>query len=212
MTNNFYISHTEFIRELKQHNVAKKSRFAVSFNTPRVFRGNNRQLTFFCSGVSLPGIQLLTEDYKIYGGKPKIKIPKFREHDDITCIFMLTENFEPRYTFQEWMDHIIDFKTNNINYYDDIVSDIKIQVFADRQSADEFAFIGIIPAPETKPNILYQITLLNAYPTRMESVPLNWGFNDNYIEMDVQFNYEQIRFEKNYWLTKSQYKHIEKTF
>jgi hypothetical protein len=230
----------EFISNVSSDTL-KKSRFEVKFlsfpsvtsdflnldpTEEPVFRGGTfdvKNLTFRCESCSLPGMQLLTKDYKLYSGMPNLKIPNGREHDDIDFTFISSSEMREKKAIEAWIYTINNFSNNNLAYYDDIKADIQIDVYSDEfksATADykityeppyqDERFRGtlteIIPGTPSGPKKVYSIKLIGAYPLRLESLPVSWNDTDELIKFTTTFTYEQLEF------IAEGFSHNEKTF
>lgn len=268
MSNNtIYISQQQFVSEIKRKNLSRKSRYNVYIQTPpdilrrefdvsgnvATFSTSNtdvaKALTLTCESINLPGVQLLTDEYRTYGGAPMIKIPKTRVYDDFSCSFLIQNDFLQKSYFESWMNSINSFSNNNIGYFNEFITSILIQVFDDtdlsnginfnhkikdmalnwgrdflrekfptffnapvlNEYTSRIPFInGVSTFTNFQPSISYQIELINAYPTRVESVPVSWIEVDQVYRVSVVISYEQIRYMRNY--TQPIFEHTEKTF
>lgn len=257
-TNNQYLSMNEFVTALKRFTLARRTRYNVKFNIPRILMNETKELSLMCERINIPGTQIMTVDFKPYGGKPTIAIPKYREYDDFRVTFLVQESFIQKHVFENWIYYITNYTTNNVSYFDDIVSNVVIQVFSDTeleeniennfkerlnnpnnwswrdrynsvptpaiprstQSLSSFFYGTNKQAPYVngwtyksfKPTVIYEIELLNAYPTRVEGIPMDWNISDNIVEMDISFKFEQIKFKQTFFTNVKKYEHIEKTF
>jgi hypothetical protein len=167
--------------------------------------------------------------------------------------FLVQESFIQKHVFENWIYYITNYTTNNVSYFDDIVSNVVIQVFSDTELEENIENnfkerlnnpnnwswrdrYNSVPTPAIprstqfygtnkqapyvngwtyksfKPTVIYEIELLNAYPTRVEGIPMDWNISDNIVEMDISFKFEQIKFKQTFFTNVKKYEHIEKTF
>ena len=171
-----------FVTELNKNGVLKTSKFDVVIYGPTAILGARQSPSEFrCVAASIPGININTLDFKLYGGMPNLKVPKSREYDTLRLTFLAQSDFSDRYYFEDWFNLVSNLSSNNIGYYDDVTADIHIQVY-----------------DETKPNdIPYEIVALNAIAINIDSVDLSWAETDALIEYNVTFSYEQLQFNTN---------------
>jgi len=66
----------EFKANLEKFGTVRQSRFEVTI--PGMI-----DLVFRCESVNIPGIQILTKDFSLYGGQPIVKIPNGRSNEEI---------------------------------------------------------------------------------------------------------------------------------
>lgn len=162
----------EFVSNINSIGVSKSSFYEVS-----IIRGDietQKVLTARCESAMIPGIQILTTDYKLYGGAPILKIPNSRTNDEIQLTFLETEDFKIRYFFEEWMSQISSFRTTSVAYYNDVCRDIGITCF------------------DSEGNISYVVEAKNAIPTRLDMTSVNWSDYDQLIKFTVNFSYEEL--------------------
>ena len=178
---------------------------------------NNSPLTLRCESVTLPGVQILTSPLKLYGGIPALNLPKNREYDTIQCTFISSKSFVEKQYFENWINEITDFSTNNVSYYKDICHDIQINIYDDGNLGTDTinALLSKIPGPITQiestvnnfvqnitgesimgPTTLYSVELLDAIPTRVEEVELAWEESDQILKFTVVFSFRQIKYTK----------------
>lgn len=128
--------------------------------------------------ANVPGMQILTEPIVYNGGSPPIYYPKKRLIDDVSGLnvsIFLTSTFKQKNLFEYWMSLITDFESNNVSYLYEITGDINIKLF------------------NNKGDIIYDMDLLNAYPTRIEQIRLTWLISDEWAEQQINFIYEKMR-------------------
>ena len=194
----------EFLTKVGYDNL-KKSRFDVTIK-----RNDFYKMALRCESCSLPGFQILTKDYKMYSGMPNLKVPNGREHDDIDLTFISSGDMKERKLFDEWIYLISNFSTNNVSYFKDIVSDIQISVYNEMPNAErvessiQYAGFetGQTGATTTKTSgqklaPIYTVDLINAYPLRVETLPVSWEDTDQIQKFTVTVTYEQLKFKTN---------------
>jgi len=194
---------------------------------------DSKILTYRCETLNIPGVQLGTTDYKLYGGMPSLKIPNTRTFDEVQMTFLATRFMKDKYIFEEWIDKISDFTNNNISYYNDCSSDIRIDVYNERnkqetavgseivfESADDNRNQVRIGGPETIRGTtkivelipVYSLKLINSIPTRVETVQVGWGEVDQLFKYSVNFSYEALEYVKDSNVTGRQFNHLDKSF
>lgn len=154
-----------------------------------------RDLTISTYLVNIPGMQIVTDPIIYHGGAPPIYYPKKRLIDDISGLNIsvyLTKSFKQKHLFEHWMNIIADFQSNNVSYLYDIVGDINIQILSNNN------------------DVVYDMDLLNAFPTRIEQIRLTWLITDEWAEQQVSFQYEKMRINKT--PTSNEFSHFGKTF
>ena len=197
---------TDIIESIKSKGVLKTSKFDVKIG--RVSNPNlNENLTLRCIAASIPGISLITSDFKLYGGMPTLKVPTGRNYNDIRLTFLTQSDSSDRYYFQTWFNNISNFGTNTVGYYDNLAKNIDIKVYDEYSAAvgnlgsqitlgfeggtSQSFPTGIVPGTYEK-NIGYKVTVLNAIPNNLDEVDLSWADSDKLLEYSVTFSYEQL--------------------
>lgn len=159
---------------------------------------DTRELVLTCDTAFIPGINLLTREARTYG--PLWEVPYAKTFDNLELTFILKKSFHQRFFFEEWYSKIIDFSTNNAYYYSEMVRNVDIKQF-DQQG-----------------NTIYHCSLINAYPKRLDMIPLSWAANDEFEKVSVNLTFENIRvnmYENNMGETfpnkMRDYDHLDKT-
>jgi len=191
------------------------------------FDFSSKILTYRCESLNIPGVQLGTTDYKLYGGMPSLKIPNTRTFDEVQMTFLATRFMKDKYIFEEWIDKISDFTNNNISYYNDCSSDIRIDVYNEKVTDmisgdsdtkfDENGQVVFSTTPigtERKIELVpvYSLRLINSIPTRVETVQVGWGEVDQLFKYSVNFSYEALEYVKDSNVTGRQFNHLDKSF
>ena len=99
---------------------------AISGNfSARNLINDPRDINVLCTSVALPGRQISTLDYQ--AEKQTIKIPYGELHDDVTCTFLLTNDYYMKTVFDSWVGSIVDMDQYAVAYKRDITTDVIIQ-------------------------------------------------------------------------------------
>lgn len=160
--------------------IVSRARFEVTMSRIGHFI---HALDFSCDEAEIPGLNLLTKESRTFG--PEFKTAYQRAYDPVQLSFIIKNDFAARYFFEEWVDQINDFTNNISNYYDKYVSDITITQYGN------YAIDG-----KDKDSVLYKAILKNAYPVRVDTMPLSWADTDSFHRQTVNFVYESIEFPK----------------
>ena len=160
--------------------IVSRARFEVTMSRIGYFID---ALDFSCDEAEIPGLNLLTKESRTFG--PEFKTAYQRAYDPVQLSFIIKNDFAARYFFEEWVDQINDFTNNISDYYDNYVSDITITQYGN------YAIDG-----KDKDSVLYRAILKNAYPIRVDTMPLSWADTDSFHRQTVNFVYESIEFPK----------------
>lgn len=154
---------------------ARPSRFLVQMflggivnqiSTPR----SDEMLSFSCSSVTLPGVDVTTFDKRI--GPNAIKLPTDVEYPPATLEFQVSSSYLERTMMEAWYSKIYNKKTQIFGYYKDYVTDIHI-IQLDSSK---------IPVKLT--------TLHEAYPTGLGDLAYDWEMTDQILKFQSTITYK----------------------
>lgn len=161
--------------------VARSNLFMVSFELPSWMENAeflqtlgitrfNEELGLLCSKVSAPTKSLQTQTVR-YGNNLDRKIPTGYRWEEVTFTFIERNDYLIFNTFNEWIDGINNPVTNTGRFYDDTVSDVKIN-FLNKNG-----------------DILAYYTLLEARPSSVTISDYDWSQTNQYVTIDITFDY-----------------------
>jgi hypothetical protein len=208
----------EFKSNIEKLGTVHQNRFDVKIPGPY-----SEDLSFRCESVNIPGIQILTADFKLFGGQPIVKIPNGRSNDEVQMTFIATGDFRDKYFFEEWLHKISDFETNNVAYYKDVSKDIWITIYNETQGVRvESVFNPSLEAIENsrrstitsngsyKFQNIYTAKLTKAIPNRVEMIQVSWADVDQLLKYSVNFSYESLVIENNSNVSGKSFEHLDK--
>lgn len=145
---------------------------AISGNfSARNLINDPRDINVLCTSVALPGRQISTLDYQ--AEKQTIKIPYGELHDDITCTFLLTNDYYMKTVFDSWVGSIVDMDQYAVAYKRDITTDVIIQQLDEQNTP------------------IYGVRLEGAFPTTIADIELS-NDNENTVQsLSVSFSYDK---------------------
>lgn len=154
--------------------LAKPSRFDVLITPLAVASELNnildaKTLSFRCESASLPGRSFNLADLKIYG--PVERFPTQSTYEDITLTFICTSGMAEKVFFNKWMDIINPLDSWNFKYKNEYVADIFIRQYS--ITGDE----------------VHVVKLVDAFPTSVQALNLDWSNTDGYHKLAVSFAY-----------------------
>ena len=182
----------EFKANLEKFGTVRQSRFDVAM--PGIY---SKDLVFRCESVNIPGIQILTKDFNLYGGQPSIKIPNGRSNEEIQMTFLAMQDMRDRYFFEEWISDISDFGTNNVAYYDKVAKDISITIYNEKKTTAE-----LVP--------VYIAQLVKSIPTRIEMMQVAWNDYDTLLKYSVSVSYESLVIKSSGNISERPFQHLDK--
>lgn len=139
--------------------------YLPSFNS-----ANAESVNVLCSGVNLPGRQIMTQERRI--GTIMEKVAYDQAYDDVNISFYLLNNYGMRRYFEEWQNLAINQKTYEVGYKTEYAKDVKISQL------------------NRDGTIVYQLTLQDAFPTTLDQIELKNDLVDQLIQLNVQLSYK----------------------
>ena len=157
---------------------AKKHKFSVEVKPPDSLISNVTAdtINFLAKSVSFPGKALATTEYR-YGGKFSLSVPYEVTLEPVTIKVMNTNDQSPRIFWNQWFNHIQNFDTYNMQYYEKFVGTVVISHYLDTEE-------NIDPTKAA-----YQVTLHKAWPITMNAIEMSWE-NAEVMDFQVDINYE----------------------
>jgi hypothetical protein len=208
----------EFKSNIEKLGTVHQNRFDVEIPGPYF-----KDLALRCESVNIPGIQILTTDFKLFGGQPIVKIPNARSNDEVQMTFLASGDMRDKYFFEEWLHKISDFETNNVAYYKDVAKDILINVYnevAITKSQVDSGLAGDVepgtpkPLPKTEQTVelvqIYTAKLVNAIPNRIEMIQVSWADVDQLLKYSVNFSYESLEIVGSSNKSNISFSHLDK--
>lgn len=206
----------EFKANLEKFGTVRQSRFDVAIP-------GYPESALRCESVNIPGIQILTKDFSLYGGQPIVKIPNGRSNEEIQMTFLAMQDMRDRYYFEEWIHKISDFETNNVAYYDNVAKTIWITIYNENaftKSQVDSGMVGdvkpgtpkLLPKEEQTVNLVpvYTAQLVKAIPTRIEMMQVSWADYDTLLKYSVSFSYESLKIESYANRSGQTFDHLDK--
>ena len=174
----------------KRGGVAKQNRFQVIFTPPQgsllsgagivgaLISGGGlksmindpRDISMLRENVTIPGRQITTLDYT--AEKQAVKIPYSFINEDVTCTFLLTNDYYMKTMFDNWMEQVFDDKKFTAKFKKDFTSDVVIQQLNSKD----------VP--------VYGVRLENAFPTTVAGITLDNNSESAVQKMTVTFSYD----------------------
>lgn len=170
----------------RQQDLIRSCRYAAMFpNLPSFLSGYDyatRKFSYLTESIEFPGKSVNTIDYRI-AGTQKIKVPTFKDFNEVTFTMYYPSDFPMYGFFSEWIDGISPTSTTN-KYFDEIIaSNITLYQYSDNsvsQSRNSYS------TPLEK---VLKVDLHNAYPLNYASMPCTWA-DDGFQRISVTFFYE----------------------
>ena len=156
---------------------AKRNKFSVEVHPPKsvVKRQLADSVEFLAMNVSLPAKTLAMTEYR-YGGQFSLSVPYEITLEPVTIKVMNTGNHTPRIFWNDWFNHIQNFKTYNMQYYEKFVGTVTLHMYLDDHET-------IDPS-----NSSHHVTLHEAFPKGMSAIDVGWE-NTEFQDFDVDIQY-----------------------
>lgn len=183
---------SNFIASVKTNGLMFSNRFKVEFSLPPAlvnskssynYTGDLRTVLMFCDSVTLPGLNISTQQARTYGEFREM--PYERLYDNINLTFYIDNNMDSKALFDAWINSIQDPVTRQIRYYNEYITDMTIYV-QDLQDKER-----------------YKIKLFECYPKSMSPISMDFGSKDM-MKLQVSINYK-------YWLSGTAIKDVADT-
>ena len=150
--------------------LALQSRFAVTISPPAgILSPGMDTINALCQSTSLPTRSIDTTDYSTV--RQSFKLPKGYTNADVNFTFLLTNDYAIKNLFDTWLGKIVDTSSYRIQYVSEYVGTITVMQL------------------DLKGNPIYQVKLIDAYPTSMEALPLDSGANNQFQRLSVNITY-----------------------
>lgn len=150
--------------------LARTNRFEVLIPLPtRLATDRGRDLTLLCESALLPGKQITSTEWSVYGHA--IKIPTNFIQEDVTCLFNVTNDFYVKRIFDRWQNSVINNETYLLNYDDEFKVDMRIRQLDENNQ------------------VVYEMVLLGAYPISVQPIMFDNNADQQTQKLSVTFTY-----------------------
>ena len=175
--------------------VASKSRGFASANQfmvtlPSLGRYDTRDLNILCTNVNMPGRQILTQE-RLIGIKGR-KMPNGFASDDVNMTFHVMNDYLIKEYFEEWQDKVISQGSFEVKYPSSYAQDVTIAQLKKGMAfdfpIDKIFGINLDLDIRTRESIVYQVKLLDAFPTTMNQIDFS-NEQDGLVQLNVQLSY-----------------------
>lgn len=142
---------------------------AVKGGAPIGFSRSIGDIGFMCAQMSFPGRSLMTVEHR-HVGTP-FRMPYSAEYGDVNFTFNLSSDMRERKYFELWQQSIVNVGMNSLNFYKDYVMPVHLMQL-DKQG-----------------NVTYQVTLVEAYPIRIDDVNNSYASSNEVSQCTVTMAY-----------------------
>lgn len=165
--------------------------FQVIFvNTPPTTSNlTERQLSFFCKTVAIPGIAVNTATYETPGQRPK-QFPVGVGSDNVQALFMLDSDHQIAQFLHSWLQRVVNYSTAGGTF-----AEINGQLPYEMGYKDDYSCRMIIRHYSSfDTEKFYEVILDKAYPVIMGDIDLDWANKDTPGQVSVAFAYDRIQY------------------
>ena len=160
-----------------------------------------QEVDLLCSSVNMPGRQIMSIDRKI--GTIFEKVAYDQAYDDVNLSFYVLNDYGIRKYFEAWQNLALDQDTYEVGYKNEYARNVKIQQLRKGFSLPiyqspflKWNFLGggildlDIDLDIRKEDVVYEVELIDAYPTTMDLIQLGNDQNDMVLQLNVQLSYK----------------------
>lgn len=165
----------KIVSHIGEHPLLEPNRFRVMVIGPEEIK-MTQSILFNCHRCDIPGHSIMSFEHSIVG--PNRKIPNEEVFDDLNTSFYNTHHLDEIMVMHKWLKLIGGKSDMRIAYYNDIVSDMQIDVY------------------DLRENLIAMVKIYEAYPIGMSEVEMsyageapseltiNWAFHS--YEIDIK--------------------------
>jgi hypothetical protein len=183
-----------FISEISNRSVSRTNLFEVVITPPPVLQKESfvSSLILYAEGAQLPGLFIQTSDVKRYGIGPSEKVAYGSSVNDINMSFIGDGQGKVYQFFYKWLQSIV-----RSDY--DIRSSVNVSAGGLNPFEVEFkenyqATITITTFNEQGTPVL-SYKLINAFPTNIADIALNWGDSAQLMTIPISFTFFQSQLD-----------------
>jgi hypothetical protein len=172
--------------------LVQNNKFTLTITPPPIFKSTSnynadvkakledgaKNLVYFCSSASIPGVNLNTHEIRRYGYGPMEKRPYSVSFSDATFNIYFDSKRKNYDFFQTWISTIMDYDVGNstnskflLEYKSEYKSTIELKIYDNKGST-----VGHYRMDE-------------AFPISIGDIPLNWGDTNSIIKIPVTFTF-----------------------
>jgi hypothetical protein len=189
--------------------IARGNVYRVFF--PAITGATSSEVNLLCTGVNIPGRQIMTQERKI--GIINQKVAYDQAYDDVQLTFLLLNDYGIRQYFESWQNLCVNQETQELGYLNEYTFDVKIQQLTKGFDIPIYSTdLGLPTIPPLIQNrlpkvgpldlaqgtldfsavggnqITYECTLMGAFPTTLNIIELG-NSREDVMELSVQLSY-----------------------
>lgn len=155
-------------------------------------------LAYLAAATSLPGLQILTTESKIYGQGPNVKMAYDIGATDITLKFYVDGDGDSLTYFYDWLKNIVNLShvqdeprsgafSNQLSYRSEYTTKIDIMLFGNKLRA---------AGADPQDGSVLIFSLHDAYPLQIGEPGLDWQSGNDILTFTVTFTYKSFEYQK----------------
>lgn len=172
---------SNFVSQVSKSGFSRLNRIAIRINPPfevakqLKFMDVNSTVTYYAESVTMPGVELLTNELYLNG--PPVTYPIKSDFKPGAMIsFLVDDSMNQRKLFDTWLNFINPKEKDfDFRYRDDYIG--KVTIFQINETGDD---------------ISYAVELQEAYPIRIGDVRGTWA-EQEVVRLDVELSYRYWR-------------------
>ena len=188
----------KFISEINSRGgLYKPNLYFVMINKPPGLNSKEGVLEtvmYMCNSAALPGVQMLTSDYKRQGFGTFDRRPFGVQITDIPLTFFVDNQGNLMNFFHEWMDNIVHYHEGGSSAGEHAVKG-GYQKFEVGYRTDYITSIEIYCFNQNSDAIM-KYTLYEAFPIQMGDITIAWAETDSFSILPVQFTFRTYDYER----------------
>ncbi len=157
---------------------------------PTLPGATKEQINLLCRDANLPGRQILTRERTI--GITTKKMAYGYLSEDVSMTFQVLNDYGIKEYIETWQNLAVNQTTKEIGYKKDYSFPVKIQQLKKGISLPTYnkrlGLFELNVESITRDDIVYEVELLDAFPTTMNAIQLN-NDQDGLVELNIQLSY-----------------------
>ncbi|MDC3266485.1 hypothetical protein OAU13_01015 [bacterium] len=159
--------------------------------------GGQPDLAFLAASSTLPGVQVLTTESRLYGQGPVVKMPYDIGVTDLTLKFYVEATGMTMGYFYDWLRNVVNLShvqnqersgafSNQISYKSDYVTKIDIMLFQDSPTSK---------GASGQDGSIMIFTMYDAFPVSISETSLDWQAGNEIMTFNVTFTYRSFEYK-----------------
>lgn len=163
------------LSNIVDNGIVPSSRYVAMFGLPKTMQNDAKQipnLTIRCMNVTVPGRNVSTVGYRIYG--PARQMPyEILYGGEITLTYILSRDLSERAVFEKWMSKVVSNENYKLGFYDDYIGSLDIYVM------------------DKTDNYYYSVHVEEVYPKTIGDLSLSNDRENDYLTQEITFGYRR---------------------